>query len=295
MYNRKSFIAVFTGWAVLSILSIASCSQHAREKLLQESGSQENKHYFCIRCHGTDKPSVNSLVFEGNADPSEMCIWCHNYYNNHHPVDIVPAESYFTDCGMSSYPIIDNKIKCLTCHEVHAGPGLEETPKLLRGGPYVDSREPCFKCHFKERYAQIDAHIMKKKDGSLVMIDGKAVCLLCHAVVPDPQVDRTRDVKFKADVAFLCWRCHPPMPQDFFEGHFLIKPTTNTLQYMRKKEVELEVIFPLVPRNRMTCSTCHNPHQEGILLHKPANAGADSPGRLRIPKTEICKACHQMY
>lgn len=77
---------------------------------------------------------------------------------------------------------------------------------------------------------------------------------------PDPAVDTTNDVKFRADVGFLCWRCHPPMLGSFFDKHFLVRPSSKTLQILYETEEKLIVIFPLVPRGashvpRVTTST----------------------------------------
>lgn len=145
--------------------------------------------------------------------PSSKCLDCHQYRENHHPVDIAPA-----DPADFPFPLYDGKITCLTCHvEDHMGGGV----KLLRGGPYDDRRDICFQCHSQEKFLEIDPHVMLDNDGKVLAVSGKPVCLLCHAVQPDPDKDRTEDVRFRADVAFLCWRCHPPMaPPSFFPSIF---------------------------------------------------------------------------
>jgi hypothetical protein len=104
--------------------------------------------------------------------------------------------------------------------------------------------------------------------------------------------DRTEDVKFRADVAFLCWRCHAPMVNSVLMNHFRLKPSISQLQYMQEKTRQLEVTIPLIPRQRITCSTCHNPHQEGVILYPPSAKGADSPNRLRLPTPSLCLVCH---
>jgi hypothetical protein len=131
---------------------------------------------------------------------------------------------------------------------------------------------------------------MLDEKGRIVVLNGKPVCLLCHSVKPDPVKDRTDDVRFRADVGFLCWRCHPPMPDSFFGTHFLVKPAVNTLTFMHNAEKLKGIILPIVPRGRITCSTCHNPHQKGIMLDKAAAMGADEPHRVRLP--DMCSACH---
>jgi predicted CXXCH cytochrome family protein len=249
-----------------------------------------SKHPACEMCHLTSEIPLGTALFPEGIDPSSICLRCHDYKENHHPVDFVLGPSEFTKSA-KAFPLFDNTIRCVTCHDPHAGPELSETPKLLRGGPYQDRRDICFKCHQQEAYAKIDPHVMKD-NGGIIQLNGKPICLVCHSVTPDPALDRTNDVKFRADVAFLCWRCHPPMPGEFFTDHFLVKPSKRTLSVIKKSEQAMNVIFPLVPRGRITCSTCHNPHQKDALLHEPARTGADSRYRLRIESPAACVACH---
>ncbi|MFA5353530.1 MAG: hypothetical protein WC291_04830, partial [Thermodesulfovibrionales bacterium] len=110
--------------------------------------------------------------------------------------------------------------------------------------------------------------------------------------MPDPETDRTTDVKFRADVAFLCWRCHPPMPGEFFKQHFLLNLSRPMMQEVKRFEEQKNLLLPMVPRERITCSTCHNPHQKEILVSAPAKVGAGAPSRLRIDSPDLCLACH---
>jgi formate-dependent nitrite reductase cytochrome c552 subunit len=52
------------------------------------------------------------------------------------------------------------------------------------------------------------------------------------------------------------------------------------------------VSLPLEGENVITCVTCHNPHERG-LLKGPAGVGADEENRLRMATfNEICSPCH---
>jgi hypothetical protein len=82
------------------------------------------------------------------------------------------------------------------------------------------------------------------------------------------------------------------MPGIFFSQHFLVEPSAQTLHNIRETEERLLVILPLVPRGRITCSTCHNPHQKGVIQHEAAAKGADAYAKLRL--SSICFACHRM-
>ncbi|MHB8788841.1 MAG: hypothetical protein ACYDBT_03060 [Desulfobulbaceae bacterium] len=106
-------------------------------------------------------------------------------------------------------------------------------------------------------------------------------------------MDKTKDVRFRADIGFLCWRCHPPMANALFQAqHLLVEPSFEMLQTLAKNETAMDVLLPLVPRNRVTCSTCHNPHQKGVIRREAATKGADAPDKLRLPSPRLCFACH---
>ena len=246
-----------------------------------------------VACH----PNVLSTREQSESTPSPLltsptgtdlqskCLECHRYGENHHPIGITPSnpENY-------PFPLYNGEIMCLTCHiEDHLTGGVN----LLRGGPYEDRRAVCFKCHTREEYAGINPHIMMDGRGKIRRVIGQPVCLVCHSTVPNPATDRADDVRFSADVAFLCWRCHTLMANTkFFESHFLKKPSGIMEKYIKVEEQKMGVTIPLVPRDRITCSTCHNPHQQGIIHYGPSASGADQKNRLRLPASKICIMCH---
>jgi predicted CXXCH cytochrome family protein len=234
-----------------------------------------------------EKPQPGGAVFSSGFDIVLSCLGCHDYKENHHPVDFVPA-----DPVKNPFPLFEGKVTCLTCHEMHGGPRREGTKNLLRNGPYQDRREICFRCHSREAYASIDPHKMLDDQNHVREVNKKSICLLCHSKIPDPAKDFTEDVGFRADIGFLCWRCHPPMAGDFFRMHFLVTPKAKTLDNMNKAQERLYVTLPIVPRGRITCSTCHNPHQEGVIQRTAAAKGADTKGKLRLP--DLCFACHEI-
>lgn len=270
-------------WVVL-VSVLTSCST-ITQIFGDSAQSYHNPHLNCADCHGTREPKDGKDLFPPGAEPSMGCLNCHKYNENHHPVDFAPARP-----NEFPFPLYGGNVKCLTCHEIHGGSMHGGTPKFLRGGPYADRRDICFICHETEQYANVNPHIMFDNDGTTLEVKGKPVCLLCHVVKPDPFQDRTANVLFKADIGFLCWRCHPPMPGTFLDKHFLVTPSGKTLSYMQESEDRMKIILPLVPRGRITCSTCHNPHQKGLLSFIEAAKGADAPKKLRT--SDMCSACH---
>lgn len=254
----------------------------------------DKNHVSCVSCHRMT-PSDISLdrPFPEGIDPSSVCLDCHHYSDNHHPVNFIP-QMEFSNPDMATFPLFDGEIRCLTCHKVHGAQGPVAGKKLLRGGPYIYRSEICFLCHDKDLNTRISPHRMLNDQGDTKKVNGESVCLICHAAVPDQKTDDRVDVTFKADIAFLCWRCHPPMANAFFKGHFLVKPKTRTLEYMIKVQAEDGVMLPLQPRDRITCSTCHNPHQKGVISYGPAQAGEDAPARLRMQNGDVCSSCHNI-
>jgi len=292
MGNTRWILTPVIAGLLLVILSACGTSRLAKADRTSIKG-----HTACVTCHRTTDPTADgsSQPFAGGIEPSSACLDCHHYDVNHHPVNMTPRQGS-TAATQSGLPLFDGQIRCLTCHQAHTDAEhntLGGTPKLLRGGPYPDQRAMCFQCHGQDDYTKIDPHKMLTAAGSVREIDGKPVCLLCHTKKPDPAGDPDL-VEFKADVAFLCWRCHTPMAGSFLNNHFHVKPKKPTKTALADTENRLGIVLPLARDGMLTCSTCHNPHQTGVLTRTAVQAGADAPKRLRIAAASICGACHAM-
>ena len=286
------------GWLALPIVAllvqglVPACGL---ERVLTQREPSPNRHTSCVACHRISEPESlgEEPSFAGEIDPSPLCLDCHHYSVNHHPIDVVPGPGY-TNKTASSLPLYDGQVRCLTCHRAHTDAGQREFDaplQLLRGGPYSDRRELCLACHGEDKLSTFNPHRMLSPDGSVLESNGKPVCLICHLKKPD-LANSSGEVTFRADIAFLCWRCHTFMSGTFLERHFHVTPRKTTRLAMRKSEKELELVLPLAPDGMITCSTCHNPHQQDAVTRPAAQAGADSPRRLRMEKERICSACH---
>jgi len=237
-------------------------------------------------CHRTMTSAYDvSAAAAGDSDMSFICMDCHDYSENHHIVNFVPDRTIY-----NGFPLIDGQITCLTCHEAH-GKKQPAYPKMLRGAPYADRREMYFRCHSMDQNTGLNPHVMFDAERKIRQVHNEPVCLVCHMRVPD-QSDAAEQITFKADVAFLCWRCHPPMAGSFFRGRFLAKPSKKTSRYTKKYEGENNVNLPLLNRDRIPCSACHNPHQRRIIQNPVAAAGEDAYAKLRLSKKEISYGCH---
>jgi hypothetical protein len=68
------------------------------------------------------------------------------------------------------------------------------------------------------------------------------------------------------------------------------------MENMKESEKLLGIILPLNYEGKITCATCHNPHERGVIPTEKSSArGASEKFRLRVPgqSGEICSACHK--
>jgi len=247
----------------------------------------------CSSCHA----GKAGIKLRNPENPSITCRSCHNYTvdQDHHPVTVpAPSAKRTADVNLP-FRTFNGKMECLTCHQLHpATDSLTQNTGLLKGGPYNTRRDICFKRHKSDAYSEINPHIIMIDDKDEV---DKRVCIFCHAEAPDPEIDRTDDVKFRASIYFLCWRCHecakgPPFDNHFLEqSSFEIGKESGSFGQMRTKEEEKKLILPLDPAGRISCSTCHNPHEPGVMVDEKAKKGEGAKKRLRY--RERCVICHE--
>lgn len=244
----------------------------------------------CTSCHA-GAPQKGEPALKNRDNPSDTCRKCHPYTadEDHHPTDpeleLKGVKSAIVD---PSFPLVSGRMECLTCHQMHAEEvSYSGTKYFLRGGPYAERRDICFRCHNKILYDKFSPHKEMIKEGGAL---NKETCLVCHLYTPNPAVDTLKTVRFRASVAFLCWRCHVPMIQEFLDKHYLKKPSKKTMEDKLRGEMQNELIMPLDTMGRVTCSTCHNPHQSGVMISKWAKKGEDAKSRLRAKNA--CEICH---
>jgi len=238
----------------------------------------------CSACH-VGEPTKENPSLKYSSDPSKLCNDCHDYKDglNHHPASIISGPFGNTAVLDPSLKLYGGEMACLTCHQIHVEGHKMTSRNFLVGGPYKDKRELCFRCHRKEVYEGINPHNTMIDENNKLE---HGTCLICHSEIPNPSVDTYRTVKFRAAIAFLCWRCHPPMPGTFLDKHFLRQPSKEIL-------VEIRRAGNHVPRDhmgRITCSSCHNPHQPGVMQTEMAAEGAGENKSLR--RKNICSLCH---
>jgi hypothetical protein len=243
----------------------------------------------CKRCH-EGEAEVGKPSLRNPDDPSVACKSkrCHGRETagNHHPSSTEPGPFGTTGEMDPAFKLYEGKMECLTCHQVHSGDDYSRgngTKYFLAGGPYRNRREICSRCHNWEEFRKINPHnSMIDEESNL----DYGTCLMCHATSPDPNTDGPGDVRFRASIPFLCWRCHSPMGGKFFWSHFLKEPAQRMQD---KKHLLLDY------KGRVTCSSCHNPHQPGVIIYGVGKKGAGKKGlqRFGIQMTpDFCYACH---
>jgi hypothetical protein len=260
----------------------------AREKVKK----QDQYHYtgkYCSDCHEQTPQRGGSRYLKDNGDYNLLCK-CHlktpdSYI---HPTGVFPSDEKKTKIP-ADFPLEEGKLTCLTCHDIYRMCQRRVVDRFsLRGAPYQRKTDLCFKCHNKESYEKLNPHTQLEANGDIKV----KVCLFCHTEKPDELRARFKDVKFYGDLTMLCQRCH--MIRGNHSGNFnhLIKPSPVTLANMKLMEEKFGIILPLAADGRMTCVTCHNPHQKGVIPPERAAAkGADSKFRHRLPG-RMCIECH---
>lgn len=149
----------------------------------------------------------------------------------------------------------------------------------------------------------MDPHTQISDEGDILW----EKCIICHRNVPDMNKDRSiSDVKlrYNNDMKDLCLGCHVDRTHPGTEGasvtmsameapDHLVVPSKIVKQNLRLMLKSTPTIFPFDPKTgKVTCITCHNPHEKGLQSGKAA-WGAGSPQRLRAEGRDICQFCHR--
>jgi hypothetical protein len=277
--------------------------QHPNQQGLKvESGAvtdDTNVHYtgkYCMVCHEQTPLKGNKFLKYGE-DYKQLCR-CHygTVARDVHPTD-VEAPKEFKKRMPNDFPLRNGKIACITCHDVFAQcrdgkpkSAIKIGQNFLRGGPYRKRTTFCFKCHDKTKYERFNPHKQLDKNGKIIT----RKCLYCHKKVPDVKTEGFKDVELIGDLGILCVRCHNKTDKTTLHAQHLRKPSKKVLARIKQTEIELGIVLPLNYDGTITCATCHNPHEKGVIPSERAGAkGASMKHRQRIPGN-ICTKCHEM-
>jgi hypothetical protein len=275
--------------------------------LAQEVTFDTNIHFtgdYCEECHIERPEAGQEKNLKYGNDYSRTCR-CHGYTPGTyiHPVYIKPSEEKMEKIP-DDFPLSDGEISCITCHDVYLQCQNKIVLKLfnkrfLRGGPYLHRTDICYNCHDRDEYEMLDPHNQLDEYGNII----EKKCLYCHLEKPDEKLatfkrsSSGQKVKLIGQLEQLCLRCHPLKGRLHpINANHLQRPSPRTLANIRESERKYGVILPLNYRGEVTCATCHNPHERGVLPRMKASAkGASEKYRLRLSGMtgEICRACHK--
>ena len=248
---------------------------------------------YCYVCHERTPVKGGDPYLKYNGDYQKLCGGCHHGMSPGycHPLDVdakldrrlpIPA----------GFPMRDGKFTCETCHDMYRQCVKRVFNRYtLRGAPYPRKTDFCYRCHDKNKYRKLNAHHQIHADGTL----DTQMCLYCHKKKPNEKTATYKEVTFIGNMSALCRRCHSiegNHPDNF--DHMAAPPSAKMLNHMRAMKAEYGIILPLAPDGKMTCITCHNPHQKGVIAaDRPSAKGAGSKYRERLPGI-LCIKCHQM-
>jgi hypothetical protein len=252
---------------------------------------------FCAECHEKTPEKGGDKFLKFGGDFTQLCK-CHGYTPGTyiHPVDIEPSEEKKE--GMpKDFPLKDGKVSCSTCHDIYMQCQKKPRYKVLNkrflsGAPYLSRTTLCFRCHDEKKYKMLDPHNQLTVKGAIII----EKCLYCHEEKPDEKTATFEQVKLIGNLEVLCFRCHFKQSQLHpINANHLVKPNPQIIENMKDTENKFGIILPLNYEGKITCPTCHNPHERGVIPRDKASAkGASEKYRLRLSEVDlqICIACH---
>lgn len=298
---RKSFtviviMAVFISQFLISDMVLAKRKSNSSPKdpLLSKDFNLHYTGKYCKECHEKIPRPGGDSYLKYKGDFIKLCGKCHNSAqgNYPHPVGMKPSEGKKGDIP-KSFPLVDGKISCKTCHDLYLQCKESSNKKKmssLRGAPFKKRTDFCYNCHNKKNYEMQDAHDQIDEKGKILANK----CLYCHAKMPDAKKDEFKDIKLVKNIEAVCQGCHVIRGNHSGNFNHMIKPSDKYLSIMKNMEITFGIKMPLDDKGKMTCMTCHNPHEKGIIPpDRPAAKGADSKYRHRLPKI-MCMECHKV-
>ena len=148
----------------------------------------------------------------------------------------------------------------------------------------------CFKCHITEIYSKVNVHDQLTESGDI----RTEMCAGCHYVLPEDDGDPTLTTGWDVDPKEFCLLCHKKeiYTKSHPAGPHLVEPSRDTLYNLLDAESRIGAPLPLY-EDRITCSTCHDPHQKGVLKSHTGIEVVSGNRGVRAKYREIlCTGCH---
>jgi hypothetical protein len=234
----------------------------------------------CEACHAI-KPMPNEEVTYIDDNYEKICEKCHG--DKHHVTGVTSSEKTYP-MDFLDFPLYNETLFCSTCHdEVCYKKLYPENKNFLTGGPYKSNEEFCTKCHKKELSKEINPHKQLDESGDLM----KDKCSLCHIKFIEEGDD---DIALVSPVLDICSKCH--VVYDHPDLNHLVELKGVKEENLENYQENYEIHFPLSDAGEITCATCHNPHDKGIIKGL-GGVGAGEYMLLRgVSFEEACTPCH---
>jgi predicted CXXCH cytochrome family protein len=182
----------------------------------------------------------------------------------HHPLP-APSEAVGIPEGWKLRK--DGSLGCQTCHLAGHGPPDPKNLNMLRGGPYEERNEICFRCHHRGSYEGRDIHVEVGEFGG---------CEFCHIVKERTALRPEGKVgDLLAEPNFLCLLCHAVPPHPASADH-TVRPRKYSFLNID------EEVTPLF-RGKITCHSCHDSHSTEVDDRFLRKVGTDPL---------VCHYCH---
>jgi len=251
---------------------------------------------YCTECHEKIPGKGKDKFLKFGGDYHQLCR-CHyrSAGRDLHPVDITPSKEMGSRIP-AGFPLNDGKITCGTCHDIYIQCQENQKPfqkgqNFLRGGLFNQRTGLCYECHDRTKFRMYNPHRQLDNHGDMI----QETCLYCHSEIPDVTRATNRDIRLIGNYEALCMRCHIKNNKDsLHDRHVRRRPTASILARMKQMEKELNIILPLNNDGDITCVTCHNPHEKGLIPNNRVGAiGAGERKRQRLPEN-VCIKCHNL-
>lgn len=206
----------------------------------------------CLKCHVEWERKYKRYEFAHSAIKEKGCTGCHNPHGSDN-AKLLRVKEFNQEMCFSchkknenwekgeketSHRAINEKNKCLNCHEIHSS----QWPKLLKESP----SKLCAKCH-EEIYEN-------KEKGSMHTPAKNGDCLKCHSQhygANENLLSKTYEMESYVDSAEksfqLCFSCHAPFRITKFRNG---DNNLHTLHVQNKDK-----------NKERGCTICHDPHR----------------------------------
>ena len=252
---------------------------------------------YCTECHTKipNNKTGDSKFLKYNGDYKQLCK-CHyeTQPRDSHPVDMPPSEDMKARIPRE-FPLIDQKLSCSTCHDVYMQCQDVRDPYLrqknfLRGGQTRNILDFCFRCHDIKKFNRYNPHKQLNDKGETI----QETCLYCHSEVPSVKEINRQNSYLIGDRTALCIGCHNPVDKTSLHYRHLRRPSAGVLERINRMGTEYNIALPLTDSGMVTCVTCHDPHQDGLIPGYRLGAIDPKQEKNNQFSGNLCNKCHEI-